>query len=160
MTDLFRDTVVGKALRLASRGKLYPFVEEQDPSLWQRYVHQGKTQEMASHGRLLEDHEKKDVSGGSVGLEKENCVPGPTPASHETSRMRFSKGDGRRLEPSRKENAMGHHIDPEKGRDVNIVEWYGPDDPEVYYGRSRLLTISPKVGVLQPSVANDLYRIP
>ena len=27
-------------------------------------------------------------------------------------------------------NGRGRRIDPEKGRDLYIVDWYGPDDPE------------------------------
>ena len=141
MSDLFRDTIVGKVLRIISRGKLYRFAEERDPSLWQRYVHHDKTQEMASHGRLLEDHENQSAEDGTSGSEKEatrpaNDVPEPTAASHESSRTR-ALGENDRVEEHLKTNVFGHVVDPEKGRDINVVEWYGSDDPEV--GKTSLL---------------------
>jgi MFS transporter, DHA1 family, multidrug resistance protein len=32
---------------------------------------------------------------------------------------------------SRINTASGKPVDPEKGRDIHLVDWYGPDDPEV-----------------------------
>lgn len=29
--------------------------------------------------------------------------------------------------------ASGRRVDPEKGRDIHLVDWYGPDDPEVCF---------------------------
>ena len=150
MAELFRDTVVGKMLRLMSGGKLYPFAEERDPSIFQRYIHHDKTQEMASYGRLLEDHEKQNPEGGNTGSEKEinkpnNDAPKPNSTSHETSRTRVSQEGNRTEQFTRKENAIGHKIDPEKGRDTNIVEWYGPDDSEVCHMFNLLLFVEHNV---------------
>ena len=43
----------------------------------------------------------------------------------------------REMEPEEKEarkmnEFSGVEIDPEIGRDVDIVDWYGPNDPEVW----------------------------
>ena len=36
MTELLRDTVFGKIVRFASRGKLFQWAEERDPELWKK----------------------------------------------------------------------------------------------------------------------------
>ena len=135
MSELFRDTIVGKILRLASRGKLYPFAEEKDPSLWRRYIHHNKTQEIATYGRLLEGHEKSKASNGNPDIEKEADRPAdnisqPVHTSHESSTTRVS-GENDHVGEPHKTNAVGQIVDPEKGKDTNVVEWYGSDDPEV-----------------------------
>ena len=145
MTELFRDTIIGKALRLLSHGKLYPFAEEQDPSLWQQYVHLDKTQEMASHGRLLEEHEKHASGEGDSCSKNQankltNNVPEPIATLHDTARTRNS-GTNDHMEEPHTINAIGHTIDPEKGRDTNVVEWYSSEDPEVGGPYSNILLI-------------------
>lgn len=61
MKELFRDTVTGHFLRIISGGKILPFEEDRDPSIWKKYVHVEKSGHMAHHGTLepeAEDEEK------------------------------------------------------------------------------------------------------
>jgi DHA1 family multidrug resistance protein-like MFS transporter len=111
MTDLFRDTIAGKIARIVSKGKLLPHHEEKDPSIWKKYVNHEKSARVAHHGHPGEEKQ-----------EEENQTPA-SPGSDDSSRTR--QGDVER-------NALGHKIDPEKGRDVNIVH-FEENDPEVSF---------------------------
>lgn len=118
MSDLIRDTVSGHFLRIVSRGKLLPYAEDRDPSLWKEYVSFEKSNRMAHHGH----------TGVETPEEQQERQERLTP-SHETSRTRV--GDG--AEPT---NLSGTKIDQEKGRDVHVVDWYGNQDPEVSASKS------------------------
>ena len=112
MAELIRDTVFGHFVRLITKGKYLPYAEERDLELWKQYIHHEKTGQMASHGRL--------------GLQLSNDQRDTK--SNETSRTRTSENQPTNL-------VSGHRIDQEKGRDVNIVDWYGDTDSEVSSNR-------------------------
>jgi DHA1 family multidrug resistance protein-like MFS transporter len=48
MKELFRDTVVGHAVRIITKGKVMSYEEERDPSIWKRYVDKKKSGQMVS----------------------------------------------------------------------------------------------------------------
>jgi DHA1 family multidrug resistance protein-like MFS transporter len=108
MKDLIRDTIFSHALRLMTGGKVFKYPEEEDSSLWKKYVHTEKSANMAKHGQVQPptDNEQQSRSSSSS-----TVVP-----------SRRSGGVN---------GASGHPIDKEKGKDVYVVDWYGPDDPEV-----------------------------
>lgn len=102
MSDLIRDSFFGHFLRLVSNGRVLHYPEELDPSIWQRYINEKKSANMAMYGQTeVPDDDSKDTPRDSNS---------PSPYNE--------KGDNRR-------------VDAEKGRDVYLVDWYGPDDPEV-----------------------------
>lgn len=117
MSELIRDTVFGHSVRFITRANVLQYAEEKDPSLWKRYLHEEKTNHMAHHGHLGEETIKSDESdegnGGLVDTE---------PPFNDSSSTQFER--------TRTTNTIGQKIDQEKGRDVNIVEWFGDDDPE------------------------------
>ena len=121
MAELIQNTVFGHLLRLLSRQRVLPYVEEQDPSLWKQYIHHDMTQQMAFHGRI-----------GEETLEEKDEHSKNQKASRETSSTRNEGG--------MKTNALGHGIDQEKGKDVNVIHWYGENDPEVGFSTSKLLS--------------------
>ena len=112
MTELLRDTIFGHSVRLATNARYFQYAEEKDPSLWKQYLHEEKTGHMAQHGQLGEEtpssHEEK--------------LEASEPSSQDTSPAR--------LEHVRTTNTIGQKVDQEKGRDVNIIEWFGDNDPE------------------------------
>jgi len=115
--ELIRDTVVGHALRLASGGKILPYAEDRDPSLWKEYVHTEKTAHMAHHGSA--SPEEGDGSGSDPNSPHDSQTAfrtAPTASSHDEGVPR---------------NAIGQRIDQEKGKDTSVVHWYGDNDPEV-----------------------------
>jgi MFS transporter, DHA1 family, multidrug resistance protein len=55
MIELIRDTVFGHLLRPTSKGKVLPYEEDRDPSLWKRYIDTEKSGRMAHHGHTGEE---------------------------------------------------------------------------------------------------------
>jgi DHA1 family multidrug resistance protein-like MFS transporter len=130
MKELIRDTVLGHALRIATRNKVLPFEEERDPELWKRYIDKEKSGRMAHHGTTAEeekeenakDAERNDENGERQGVQD----PRYRHNSRDSSDTRVASHDARRNEFS------DVPLDPEKGKDVTIVTWYSDTDPEVY----------------------------
>lgn len=111
MSELVRDTVFGHLIRLISHGKLLPYAEDRDPELWRQYVHHEKTERLAHHGHVEEE---------------------PQSGERHSSRQEESRRSSRTLQGGGLQtNAVGHTIDPENGKDVILVHWYGDKDPEV-----------------------------
>ena len=116
--ELIRDTVVGHALRLVSGGKILPYAEDKDPNLWKRYVDREKTADMAHHGH--------------TGPEEADGDDANSPRDSQTAIRRTPTTASSRDEDVPR-NAVGDRIDQEKGRDINVVHWYGDNDPEVRF---------------------------
>ena len=55
----------------------------------------------------------------------------PTPLRRTTSHTNSFNEVNTTSRVSRINTASGRSVDPEKGRDIHLVDWYGPDDPEV-----------------------------
>ncbi|KAG4439814.1 hypothetical protein IFR05_004712 [Cadophora sp. M221] len=141
MIELVRDTAFGHALRLMTRGRVMTFEEERDPSLWKHYVDKEKSGRMAHHGHTGEEEketmERDDTEspdrgtmdgdgdyGNTTGQDQNGGVlNGNTRRSSET---RLGSVDG----GQQRNGISGVPVDPEKGRDVSVVTWYGDHDPE------------------------------
>ncbi|KAL8738202.1 MAG: hypothetical protein Q9181_000973 [Wetmoreana brouardii] len=109
MADLVRGTAFGHLLRLLTRGKALPYAEERDPSLWKQRFSEEKTTRMARYGYP-----------GQVPHDD----PLPVPSTADSSRTRA--GSDQHLA----DGPTGRPIDQEKGRDPNVVDWFGENDPE------------------------------
>ena len=146
MKELVRDTVFGHFLRLVTKGKVMTFEEERDPSLWKRYVDKDKSGRMAHHGHTGEEEkenekETKDTDDSESperGIwqkdeESENragqnqAVLGQNGGPRNSSETRLGSVDN----GQQRNEISGVPVDPEKGRDVSVVTWYGENDPEV-----------------------------
>ncbi|CAG8957558.1 hypothetical protein HYFRA_00010424 [Hymenoscyphus fraxineus] len=126
MRELFRDSTFGHAVRLVTRGRVLQFEEENNPSLWERYVDREKSGRMAHHGHVGE--EEKDTSKET----ESNYYDG-----RQSEQRRTNAEDNRASSDTRtgsneqqRNAASGVAVDPEKGRDVTVVTWYGEHDPE------------------------------
>ena len=117
MAEFFRDTVIGHCIRFVTKGKYLQFAEEKDPSIWKRYLHADKTGNMARYG-----HVGPPADGSDRSTESQEKPDGSLSSSRDSSNSP--------LEKLRTTNTVGQKVDQEKGRDVNIVEWFGEDDPE------------------------------
>jgi DHA1 family multidrug resistance protein-like MFS transporter len=118
MTELIRDTAFGHFLRLLTKGKVLPYEENRDPLVWKRYVHKEKSGNVARHGHTGGEETNGDLDDSS-GLQDRDTSPA------NSSNTRVGSGTHGHNEIS------GVRIDPEKGRDVNVVHWFGDEDPEV-----------------------------
>ena len=131
MTELIRDTAFGHLIRFVSRGKYLKFQEEEDISVWTRYIDEKKSGHLAHHGNTEppEDGAEMEGIGGVRTREKENELQAPL----DKRRLSDDKSiDSSRTRASDEEAAVNHasgmKVDPEKGKDVYLVSWYGSND--------------------------------
>lgn len=118
MTQLVRDSIFGQFLHLVSDGKVLQYREQKDPSLWQTRVLGEK-----SSGRPLA-RDTKEV-GGNLNVERAVARNNDDGNTHSSSSTVVPDDDDALPEASTRRASA------EKGVDPNLVDWYGPDDPEV-----------------------------
>ncbi|KAJ9647931.1 GTPase-activating protein [Coniosporium tulheliwenetii] len=124
MSELIRDTVFGHLIRFISRGRLLKYAEERDPSLWKRYIDTEKSGYAAHHGTTEPQGEDSDVEERSA-EDRSHNTNGEQSRSSSSSGTRVGEEDGVIIN-----QASGVEVDSEKGRDIYVVTWYGPDGPE------------------------------
>ncbi|TIA62339.1 putative caffeine resistance protein 5 [Aureobasidium pullulans] len=103
MSDLFRDAPVGQMIRWMTKNKYLQYPEEKDTSMYGKFINREKSGNMARYGQPNppEDEEKEE-----------------------------KQDDNQDREGTTMNSASGIAVDPEKGKDVNLVDWWGPNDPE------------------------------
>jgi MFS transporter, DHA1 family, multidrug resistance protein len=118
--DLIRDSAFGHLIRLASRGKYFQYAEEKDSSLWKKYVNEKKSGYLAHHGDTSPTGDgSEDELSGAHGLRTREAGSG-------SSSQDQLPDDGNTYN-----EASGVRVDTEKGKDQHVIDWYGPDDPDV-----------------------------
>lgn len=124
MSELIRDTALGHFLRLVTKKKVLLYAEEKDPEIWKKYVNKEKSANMASHGQVQapENDEKEDDEKKGETAPRSRS-PSPAGSSNSSSTIRDDSGQVNEV--------SGRPVDAEKGQDSFVVDWYGPDDPEV-----------------------------
>lgn len=130
MSELIRDTVFGHLVRLITKGRVLQYAEEKDPSLWKQFLDREQTKNMALFGHQGDESpdEKLERESAPVSETQSNVnvnVNRPD-LSEESSQTRA--GDA---EQQLSSTVTGQRIDPEKGRDITMVTWFGDNDPEV-----------------------------
>jgi len=113
VADLIRDSPFGHIVRLVTRNKVFQYPEERDPGLWKKYVHEEKSGYMAHHGTVEPPEEESQDLNNARGVR----------ARDSDSSARTEVGDGYNA-------ASGAKVDPEKGKDKYVIDWYGDDDPQ------------------------------
>lgn len=124
MTELIRDTVFGHFVRLITKNRYLQYAEERDSKLWKQYLDREQTKNMALYGNVNGPSEDEK-------LEKEG-VNTPSGESSESSEINVETEEH---EQQLSSTITGQVIDPEKGRDVTMVTWFGDNDPEVRTSR-------------------------
>ncbi|KJX93934.1 caffeine resistance protein 5 [Zymoseptoria brevis] len=119
MTELIRDTAFGHIVRFVSRGKLLQYAEERDPSIYTRYLDEKKSGYLAHHG---------DTNPPKDGEEPEWAALGGARTREE--KRRSSSRSSRTEVGDDVNHASGVKVDPEKGKNVDVVGWYGDNDTE------------------------------
>lgn len=122
MSDLIRDTVLGHFLRLVTGNKVLLYAEEKDPEIWRKYVNKDKSANMATHGQL-QPPEKDEGNEKDENDTTQRRSPSPAGSAGSSSTARDDS--------AQVNEASGRQIDSETGKDSFVVDWYGPDDPEV-----------------------------
>lgn len=136
MSELIRDTAFGHLVRFLTKGRALQYAEEKDPSLWKQYLNRDQTKNMALYGHPGDETPEEKQERESVPVsETQSSTNGNgngkgngngASLSDESSQTRA--GDG---EHQLSSTLTGQKIDPEKGRDVTMVTWFGDNDPEV-----------------------------
>src|ERR1700712_721009 len=132
MTELIRDTAFGHVVRFVSRGKYLKYQEEADPSIWTRYIDEKKSGYLAHHGDTNPPEDGTDMSGIGGVRTRDDQFRLEAPANRRSMARSGSDSSSRTRVGGSAANvnhASGIKIDPEKGRDLHMVSWYGPDDP-------------------------------
>jgi len=119
VADLIRDSAFGHLVRLVSKGKLFPYDEEKDPALWRKYLNETKSGHAAYHGKTEAPEGDVDELTQARGLRAREGND-----SEASSRTEVAEGFN---------EASGVRVDPEKGKDVNIIDWTGDDDAHVWF---------------------------
>ncbi|KAK8050322.1 hypothetical protein PG994_012052 [Apiospora phragmitis] len=116
MVGFMRDTFFVQYLRFVTRGKVFKYPEEVDPSIWTKYVDAQKSTNMAQHGQTTapERASQENSAQDTPQLSADSHSTSATEVDHEAVANSSHK----------------RHVDPEKGKDHYIVDWYGPNDPE------------------------------
>jgi len=137
--DLFRDTFVGHILRLATGNRILRHPEEKDNSIVTRYYNYEKSSNMARFGQCEEPEDanstkEKDTSpspspDGAATPTPEHGAQTPIP-HHRASEGNISEAETHVPVDRTVSNCAGTPIDAERGRDLTVIDWAGPDDPE------------------------------
>lgn len=134
MIELIRDTAFGQLVRLVSGNKLFQYPEEIDPSIWTRFIDEEKSGYLAHHGDTNppDDGAVMPGIGGIRTREGQFALQTPASRQNQQRRSKISEESSRTRvgdEYDHINNASGVKVDPEKGRDLHLVTWYGPNDP-------------------------------
>lgn len=122
MASLIQDSTVGHVIRFLSKGRIFKYAEERDPLLWKQYTNKEKSSRMAYHGRM---DSIRDADG---------IADGVTRSSSRSSRIESMgriPSSGWSDSGNRFQGLTGMRIDPEKGRDVYLIDWWDDKDQEV-----------------------------
>jgi len=107
MSIQIRETQFGLLVRYLSSNKILQYSDEIDPSIWKSFLQRNKTSTSRSVGRHMSAEKLQDPND-SLKLSTQK-LDTPHPGSLHSN-----------------ENVV-----LENDKDVYIVDWYGPDDPEV-----------------------------
>ncbi|KAF9695857.1 hypothetical protein EKO04_006252 [Ascochyta lentis] len=113
VADLIRDSPFGHIVRLVTRNKYFQYPEEKDPNLWKKYVNQEKSGYAAHHGDTSPPKEEVEELQQARGVrDREGSESSHTEVGEDYN------------------HASGVRVDQEKGKDLHVIDWFGPDDPQ------------------------------
>lgn len=121
VADIIRDSVFGHAVRLATGNKYFQYPEERDPEYWKRYINDEKSAELATLGKTRTQLAREQAEKGSEDT--------PKAEKEEENDLTAAPNDSSSTLTEDNNNQI-KRVDPEKGVDTAIVDWWGPEDPE------------------------------
>jgi len=141
MKDLIRDTAFGQLVRLATGNRVLRYAEEEDPSIWTRFIDEKKSGYLAHHGDTNPPEDGTDMEGIGGVRTREDQFTLEAPINRNLARSGSESSSRTRVGDDEKINeASGIRLDPEKGRDKHMVSWYGDNDPGTAAHDSDLLS--------------------
>ncbi|KAK8193251.1 putative caffeine resistance protein 5 [Phyllosticta capitalensis] len=121
MTTYLRDSAYGQLVRLILGTRYFQYPEEKDPSIWKEFVDKEKSANIARFGNLTGPPVESTHTLGSFRTASEEKDKETDGASLHSAWSNHAEGVNA---------ASGAPVDPERGQDLHIVGWWGPDDPE------------------------------
>ena len=132
MTELIRDTAFGHLVRFLSRKRYLKFAEEEDPAVWTRYIDEKKSGYLAHNGNTEPPEDGSELEG-LEGVRTRELQYSHFPSSRLWSLQRtqsYRSAAGSADVNAQVNHVSGVKVDPEKGKDLHLVSWYGDNDPE------------------------------
>jgi len=123
--DIIRDSFFGHLLRIVFRNRILRYPEERDAALAGRYYHYEKSSNMAKYGQTTVPRDEEKSSASS----SERKIASPSEGNSELNVPNPKANHDERDENV--SNIAKTPVDSEKGRDVTVIDWDGPNDPEV-----------------------------
>lgn len=122
MSDLIRDSPFGQVLRFITRDHILRYPEEKDPSIYEKCLAAGidKTNMLQRYGTL---HPPSPEESEKSRTDSDNA---PIPDSNSTRASSTTQFGGDEARPN---GETSPSTDPEKGRDVEMIDWL-PNDPD------------------------------
>jgi MFS transporter, DHA1 family, multidrug resistance protein len=128
MSDLFRDSTAGQLIRLVTRNRVLQYPEERDSTLYEKYINVEKSANLARTGTT-----KSKPSDESEKAKKLDQSPVLAPEDQASS---ANSSTSTLADPNALVNVpSGQPVDPERGRDGHVVDWFGDNDQEVQFVR-------------------------
>jgi DHA1 family multidrug resistance protein-like MFS transporter len=131
--ECVRDSSFGHIVRLITKQRMFKFLDERNPEIWKTLVDEEKSGYMAHHGTTDphgEDSDLEDAQGiGGVRTREDRWSLESKPPMGERENSSSSQ-DTRVENGARINHASGVKVDPEKGKDVHLIEFL-ENDPEV-----------------------------
>jgi DHA1 family multidrug resistance protein-like MFS transporter len=126
MATQFRDTACGQLIRLLSNKKLLRYPDELDPTMWKKFTHQhSSTEELVGSS--------DDVAIEAAPLTQRGGDDPEKNSDHDRRSSAQMRQDEASHDPI---NGTLSSQMADEGRDIYIVDWYGPGDPEVHYSNT------------------------
>ncbi|EMD00944.1 hypothetical protein BAUCODRAFT_29322 [Baudoinia panamericana UAMH 10762] len=129
MMELIRETPFGAFVRLITRNRVFQYPEEVDPSIWTRYIDEKKSGYLAHHGDTNPPEDESELAGIAGVRTRDQQYELQYPANRDHSRSMSSSQTRVGEDNYTTNHVSGVRIDPEKGRDVDVVGWM-ENDPE------------------------------
>jgi len=127
MAELIRDSTFGQIVRLVSRGKIFQYPEERNPELVREFINEKKSGHLAHHGDSEPPEDGQSVEGlGGVRTREGHDVQAPRQDREGSGSSGTLTGE----QDVTYNQASGVPVDSEKGKDIHLVTWTGPDDAD------------------------------
>lgn len=132
-SDFIRDTAFGQIVRLITRNRWPQYPEEKNLESWKKFVDEKKSGNLARYGTTSprdEESSGADQDYPHLGGVRTRDAAADSKEKEESGDGESDKSDSDFPTDGTYNVASGYKIDPDKGRDLHLVDWL-ENDPEV-----------------------------
>lgn len=121
-----RDTAFGEVVRLITRNRVFKYPEEEDPEHWKNYLNEEKSGWLAYHGQT----QPPENASEETLQHAQRMRTGSGQANNGGLPRDSTQTDATYIDGTYNE-VSGMKVDPEKGKDKHLIDWYDENDREV-----------------------------